>query len=260
MKPSQTLLTALMIAKSWTVSAQEIKISVAYTADVDLSTYASHLEYDEFEGKNKDDYYHYQMVITTNTAVKGFRYISLSNSGQVDFSHEFGDMNIIIEGSVQYALDVFLPEQPLVITRPSDPGIYSGRGISYIDENDTRIYFMIYDCHGDGSLNLSEFFPGRPGIEYGIRHEFQTKINTDPAYRDYGMRIEWVTLEQTGSLSFDGVVTVWIDEQTEPTMYEIPIEVIGEKSRVTWTWEVKPGGFDFLKDVDQTPIRQRQYQ
>ena len=235
------------LAASWAAGAQEIRISIDYADDVNLSAYATYLEYDEFEG---DDYdYGYQMVIKTNTAVKGFRYIRLGNSSQLGFSHDFGDENIVIEDSVLYSLDVFLPEEPLVITRPSDPGIYSSRGISYIDENNARIYFIIYDSHADGSLNLSEFFNGRPPIERGIEREFQTKINTDPAYRDYEMRLEWIMLEQTGSLNFDGTVTVWIDELSEPKMYEVPIEVIGEKSRVVWTWVVKPGGFDFLKDV-----------
>jgi len=77
-------------------------------------------------------------------------------------------------------------------------------------------------------------------MEQGIKQSFQKKMDTDPDYKKYGMKVQKVTLIKAGLNSYDGFVTVLIGNKT----HEIPISVKADGSQ--YFYETKPLAFAFL--------------
>jgi hypothetical protein len=77
-------------------------------------------------------------------------------------------------------------------------------------------------------------------IQQGIKRDFQEKMDTDENYKKYGMKVQKVALVKSGTYSYDGFVTVLLDNETR----DVPISVTTDGS--SYMWETKPLAFAFL--------------
>jgi len=78
-------------------------------------------------------------------------------------------------------------------------------------------------------------------LEDNIMESFQTKINTDAAFKDFNIKVQKVGLIKIEPNFYEGIVTVLMDD----VKYNIPITVKTDSS--TYTWETKEGAFKFLE-------------
>jgi len=74
----------------------------------------------------------------------------------------------------------------------------------------------------------------------GIKESFQEKMDTDPKYKKYNMKVQKVSLIKSGSNSYDGYVNVLLDDE----IHDVLISVTTEGS--SYNWEAKPLAFSFL--------------
>lgn len=81
-------------------------------------------------------------------------------------------------------------------------------------------------------------------IERYIKQSFQEKMDTDSNYKKYQMKVQQVSLIKSGSNSFDGFVTVLLDDKT----YDVSISVKTDGS--SYIWETKPFAFGFLMQYE----------
>ena len=77
-------------------------------------------------------------------------------------------------------------------------------------------------------------------MEDSIKQSFQEKMDSDPYFKKYGMKVQKVVLIKTGSNSYDGLVTVLLKEES----YNIRISVKTDSS--AYMWETEPSAFTFL--------------
>jgi len=128
---------------------EELLISVTLASDEFLSKYNSFVEFVEFDEEG-----YQKIVITTNVAVKDFKFIEIG----INF-----DPFYIYERSVVYSMDELLPESPFVVTW-LEQGTFPHRGISYLDDNHTRKYF---------SLSMNQAEPEESDRGMFLLNEFQ---------------------------------------------------------------------------------------
>ena len=77
-------------------------------------------------------------------------------------------------------------------------------------------------------------------IEREIKRSFQTEMNTNPQYREYGMRVMEVHLVKAGFNSYNGIVKVLLQGNT----HNVRISVT--KYRGSYMWQTDPLAFAFL--------------
>jgi len=77
-------------------------------------------------------------------------------------------------------------------------------------------------------------------MEQGIKKSFQEKIDTDLQYKDYGMKVQKVTLIKTSLNNFEGFVTVSIGNNSHD------VSIIVKTDGTSYLWETKPMAFIFL--------------
>jgi len=121
------------------LSARVIPIDVDFAEEELLSVYET---FDEFSDEETD----HRIVITTNTALRDFRFI------EIGINPETGPL--FFAGSVLHSADELLPEKPFIVTWLGRDMPH--RGISFVDKNDITRYFSINLSGYDGSLFLSE--------------------------------------------------------------------------------------------------------
>lgn len=124
--------------------AEEVHLTVDLATDELLSTYDSFAEFIEF-----DDEGYQRIIITTNVAVKDFKFI------EVGFEEVDGDV-VFLENEVLYYLEELIPEEPFLVTW-MEWGSIPHRGISFIDETGATRHFYLGMSGEDGSLYLAEF-------------------------------------------------------------------------------------------------------
>jgi len=95
-----------------------------------------------------------------------------------------------------------------------------------------------------GIFLLSSCGISKDEIERGIKQSFQEKVNTDSNYKKYGMQVQSVYLIKSGSNTYDGFVTVLLDDET----YDVSISVTTDGS--SYMWETKPLAFGFLMQYE----------
>ncbi|MCL2764935.1 MAG: hypothetical protein FWD40_06610 [Treponema sp.] len=134
----------ILLAEYPGVSNTEVNVYVRQATPEILSKYSS---YSEFIDNNTGAYE--KLVFTANNAVKDFWYIEIGHNDEPFF---------LTFESVLYSCEL-LPELPFVVTLTELSRIPQ-RGISYIDENNSRRFFYISE---DGMVNnvyhLSGFQP-----------------------------------------------------------------------------------------------------
>jgi hypothetical protein len=81
-------------------------------------------------------------------------------------------------------------------------------------------------------------------MERDIKQSFQEKMDTDSNYKKYGMKVQSISLVKSGSNSYDGFVTVLLDEET----HDVSISVKTDGS--SYIWETKPLAFGFLMQYE----------
>ncbi len=122
----------------------KVEISVDFMREEFLGKYASYEEFIEFD----DDGYQ-KIVITTNVAVKDFKFIEIG--------YEEKETSVVFsENKVLYLLEELMPEKPFIVTW-MEQGAIPHRGISFIDETNTTRWFYIATSGEDGSPLLVEF-------------------------------------------------------------------------------------------------------
>jgi len=89
-------------------------------------------------------------------------------------------------------------------------------------------------------FQLSSCGISREKMAQGIQESFQEKMNTDPAYKKYQMKVQKVSLVKSGSNLYDGYVNILLDNET----HDVSISVTTEGS--SYKWEIKPLAFSFL--------------
>ena len=77
-------------------------------------------------------------------------------------------------------------------------------------------------------------------MERGIEHSFQEKMDIDPLYSKYKIKVQKVTLVKSASNKYDGLVSVTLNDETHNV--GITVESAGKE----FTWETKPLAFSFL--------------
>jgi hypothetical protein len=75
-------------------------------------------------------------------------------------------------------------------------------------------------------------------IERGIKQSFQEEL--DSTYEKYGMKVQDVSLVKSGSNTYNGFVTVLLDDEK----HDISITVTADRS--SYMYETKPLAFSFL--------------
>ncbi|GBU28347.1 hypothetical protein R84B8_01905 [Treponema sp. R8-4-B8] len=102
-----------------------------------------------------------RLKFTTNVPVRDFRWISISPVWDENDNIGWEVTDVL------YLIEKFLPQKPLVVSW-MEVGIFPNSGISYLDKNGERKYFMLMsnDYGGDpeeegydGGVSLSEFTP-----------------------------------------------------------------------------------------------------
>lgn len=127
-----------------TPTTEKVEISIDLKRDEFLGKYASYEEFIEFD---EDDYQ--KIVITTNVAVKDFKFIEIG--------FEEKEANVVFsENKVLYSLEELSPEKPFIVTW-MEQGAIPHRGISFVDETNATRCFYIAASGEDGSLVLVEF-------------------------------------------------------------------------------------------------------
>ncbi len=140
---------------------------VYYTSDESVSTLLEHyisynslnVDYVTNEYLNKydifDEFVDYdteqKIIFYSDTKVKDFKYIELSNNFYDDFGITYTEEKIL------FSIDELLPEKPFVVSWMEIGDIVSYRGVAFTDENNITKYFYIADSGKDKSLSLIEF-------------------------------------------------------------------------------------------------------
>ena len=86
-------------------------------------------------------------------------------------------------------------------------------------------------------------------IENTVRRSFQSQMDTDATYKEYGMKVQSVSLIKVDSRNYDGFVTV----ELEGDRYNVPITVRTDGTQVMW--ETKPLAFAFLIQYNLRNLR-----
>ena len=120
---------------------EELIVSVDYATNDLINKYDAVEEFDE-AGDQK-------IILTTNLAVKNFRFI------EIGYREEDGSI-IFFENKPLFSLDEFLPNKPFVVTW-IEQGAMPHRGIAFDDESGTTRHFYISMSGEDGSVLLVEF-------------------------------------------------------------------------------------------------------
>jgi hypothetical protein len=81
-------------------------------------------------------------------------------------------------------------------------------------------------------------------MERNIKESFQEKMDTDSNYKKYAMKVQKVSLIKSGSNSYDGFVTVLLENET----HDVSISVATDGS--SYMWETKPLAFGFLMQYE----------
>ncbi|MDR3013476.1 MAG: fibrobacter succinogenes major paralogous domain-containing protein [Chitinispirillales bacterium] len=136
-------------------------IAVTFSTD----PFAGRFDYVDTESEGKYN----RFIFTTDVAVKGFHYIEIG--------HNDDPFYLRVERAL-YQRSEFLPGHPVVVSASVLSRIPQ-RGISYLDENNTRRYFFLgenTDEYGNvDGVSLSVFHPRQSGSESGGSTSF-----TDP--------------------------------------------------------------------------------
>ena len=128
------------------VPKQELKpivIAVDYATDELLG------QYDSVIYRHAENVGAVRILLVTNETAKDFKLIA------VDF-REYGDTIACFEGETILSLDELTPETPLVASAEF-PGLFTTRGISFLDETGQKRCFYVGMSGMDGSLFLAEF-------------------------------------------------------------------------------------------------------
>ncbi len=123
---------------------EEARLSINLATGELLSTYDSLAEFIEF-----DDEGYQRILITSNVAVKDFKFI------EVGFEERDSSI-VFLENEVLYSLEELTPQEPFLVTW-MEWGSIPHRGISFTDETGKTRYFYIGMSGEDGSLFLTEF-------------------------------------------------------------------------------------------------------
>ncbi|WP_461256201.1 hypothetical protein [Treponema sp. R80B11-R83G3] len=141
-----------------------------------------------------------RLKFTTNVTVRDFSWLSISPVW--DENDDIGwDVTDVL-----YLIDKFLPQKPFVVSWV-EVGIFPNSGISYLDKNGERKYFMLMsnDYGGDpeeegydGGLSLSEFTPvsefflSKPAIigQYRNEEDSDADLILDIAENSYKLNVK----------------------------------------------------------------------
>ena len=98
------------------------------------------------------------MLITTDTPVSDFEFVWVGNSFDLlDWDiDEDTELDFFVE-DVIYSAGELMPDVPFKVRTWGDWGTMPRIGISFIDANDAKRYFRIYQSMMDGLLHITEF-------------------------------------------------------------------------------------------------------
>ena len=120
---------------------EELIVSVDCATNELINKYDAVEEFDE-AGDQK-------IILTTNLAVKNFRFI------EIGYQEEDGSIKFF-ENKALFSLDEFLPNKPFVVTW-MEQGAIPHRGVAFDDENGATRHFYLSMSGEDGSVLLVEF-------------------------------------------------------------------------------------------------------
>ncbi|MCL1982148.1 MAG: hypothetical protein FWG53_03510 [Clostridiales bacterium] len=155
MKKIRTLLCAMVIfamllsagcSSSPAAKTGEADLNIDYFSMEILANYTSFYEFIDVDYRDENSV---KMIISTDVAVKDFKYI------EVGFK-ESGTEVQFFEEKVLYTADELLPETPFVTTWLAQ-GTMPHRGITYVDKSGTAKRFYITESGSDGTLLFVAF-------------------------------------------------------------------------------------------------------